>query len=217
MFISNQSRGLQIASCGFERSELAATGSVADNSKPETRNSQLLQAGFTLIELVLFIAIMGAGVAGTLIAYDFAARGSADPVVKKQALAIAESLLEEIQQMPFTFCDPDDPAVSTAPSPAACATPEGIGPEGESRSGATPFDNVSDYAGYDSAADGGIKDITGTLITGLGNYRAQVAVAAAALPGIPAGDALLITVTVTGPANVTVTVDGYRTQYAPNL
>ena len=179
--------------------------------------TDLRRRGFTLIELVLFIAIVGAGVAGTLLAYDFAARGSADPVVKKQALAIAESLLEEIQQMPFTYCDPDDPAVSTATGPGDCATPEGIGPEGETRSGATPFDNVNDYHLYDSAADGGIKDITGTLITGLGNYRAQVAVAAAALPGIPAGDALLITVTVTGPANVTVTVDGYRTQYTPNL
>jgi MSHA pilin protein MshD len=178
------------------------------------------QFGFTLVELVLFIAIMGIAVAGVLMAYDHAARGSADPLVKKQALAIAESMLEEIQQMPFTFCDPDDPVVSTAASAAGCATPEAMGPEaGETRSGATPFDNVNDYAGYDTAADGGIKDVTGTLIAGLGAYRAQVAVAAVNLGGITvaSGDALQITVTVTGPTNVTVTIDGYRTRYAPNL
>src|SRR6187431_1348174 len=97
--------------------------------------------GFTLIELVLFIAIIGIALGGVLVAYDYSARDSADPVVKKQALAIAESLLEEIQQMPFTYCDPDDPAVSTAASPASCATPEASGPEaGETRySTSTPF------------------------------------------------------------------------------
>ena len=175
-----------------------------------------MQAGFTLIELVLFIAIMGAGVAGVLLAYDFAARGSADPVVKKQALAIAESLLEEIQQMPFTYCDPDDPAVSTAGSPAACATPEALGPEaGETRYDPnTPFDNVNDYNGFSMNP---IRDITNTVIGGLGAYTASVTIAPVAFNGIPNTDALQITVTVTGPANVTVTVDGYRTRYAPNL
>src|ERR1035437_5893435 len=146
---------LRVADCEFGQRESSATRAVEVNSKLETRNSKpsiinskletrnsklfsinskLFQAGFTLIELVLFIAIIGIAVAGVLIAYDYAARGSADPVVRKQALAIAEALLEEIQQMPFTYCDPDDPAVSTATSAAGCATPEAMGPEaGESR------------------------------------------------------------------------------------
>lgn len=177
--------------------------------------------GFTLIELVVFIAILGIALGGVLAAYDYSARDSADPIVRKQALAIAESLLEEILQMPFTFCDPDDPAMSTATSAAACATPETSGPEaGESRySTSLPFDNVNDYHGYDTATEAppGVKDITGTPIAGLDLYRARVTVATAALPGIPAGEALLITVTVTGPSNVVVVLDGYRSRYAPNL
>lgn len=177
--------------------------------------------GFTLIELVLFIAIIGIAVAGVLLAYDYAVRDSADPVVKKQALAIAQSLLEEIQQMPFTYCDPDDPAVSTATSAAGCATPEAMGPEaGESRYNAsTPFDNVNDYSGYNTATEipPGIKDITGTSIAGLGIYNAAVTVTQVALGGIAAADSLRITVTVTAPARVTVSIDGYRTQYAPNM
>ena len=177
--------------------------------------------GFTLVELVLFIAIVGIAVAGVLGAYAHAARDSADPVVKKQALAIAESLLEEIQQMPFTFCDPDDPQAATAASAAACATAEAIGPEaGETRySAATPFDNVNDYHGYNTATEvpPGVKDITGNPIAGIGLYNAAVSVAPAALPGVPAGGSLLITVNVTAPGNVSVTVDGYRTRYAPQL
>lgn len=177
--------------------------------------------GFTLVELALFIAIAGIAVSGVLAAYDYAARDSADPVVNKQALAIAESLLEEIRQMPFTFCDPDDLAVSTAASAAACALPEASGPEpGETRySASTPFDNVNDYAGYDTAAEGppGVKDITGTPIAGLGLYNARVTVSDAALPGIPAGEALLIGVEVTAPHNLTVRLEAYRTRYAPQL
>lgn len=177
--------------------------------------------GFTLVELVLLIVVLGISLAGVLASFDYAARNSADPVVKKQALAIAESLLEEIQQMPFTYCDPDDPAVSTAASPAACATPEAGGPEpGETRySAGTPFDNVNDYDGYDTAAEvpPGIKDVTGTPIAGLGLYNARVTVADAVLAGTPAGEALLISVEVTAPYNVTVRLQGYRTRYAPQL
>ena len=187
----------------------------------KTCNLRPRNRGFTLIELVLFIAIIGIAVAGVLIAYDYAARGSADPAVRKQALAVAESLLEEIQQMPFTYCDPDDAAVSTATSAAGCATPEAMGPEaGETRyNTSTPFDNVNDYHGYNTATEvpPGIKDITGAPITGLGSYNAAVTVTQIALGGIAASDSLQITVTVTAPANVMVTVDGYRTRYAPNL
>ena len=178
-------------------------------------------SGFTLIELVAFVSMVAIAVGGVLIAYSSAARDSADPVVRKQALAIAESLLEEIQQMPFTFCDPDDPAVSTATSTAGCATVEAIGAEaGETRySTTTPFDNVNDYHGYDTAAEVpvGIKDITGAPITGLSAYDAAVTVATAAMAGVAASESLLISVAVTGPTNVTVKLDAYRTRYAPRL
>lgn len=176
-------------------------------------------AGFTLIELVSFIAIVGVGLAGVLAVYHTAGQDSADPIVRKQALAIAESLLQEIQQMPFTFCDPDDPAATTAASPAACATPEALGPEaGETRySTATPFDNVNDYHGYDTAAETppGIKDLGGTPIAGLGGYNASVTVTPVALGAIAADDALLVAVSVVGPAGVSVLLESYRTRYAP--
>lgn len=189
------------------------------------------QRGLSLIELILFIVIVSVSIAGVLLAIDRTARASADPLIIKQALAVAEALLEEVELLPFTFCDPDDAQVATAQSATIGATGcaaliEAINPEaGETRSAtpSTPFDNVNDYNGYDSAAEGGIKDITNTLITELASYRATIAIAPAALGGIAATDAngqanvLLITVTVTGPANTTVVLNGYRTKYAPRI
>lgn len=63
------------------------------------------QAGFTLVELVIFIVIVAVGVAGILLVMNTVVASSADPMVRKQALALAESILEEILQK--EYADPD--------------------------------------------------------------------------------------------------------------
>lgn len=177
------------------------------------------QRGLSLIETVIFIVVLGIGIAGLAILYNQLTLASVDPVVRKQAVAIATSLMEEVQLRPFTFCDPDDPAVFTAASPAGCGTPEIIGGEGgETRYGPTFFDNVSDYAALPPMA-GSIQDITNTTIGGLTGYSAQVQIVAAGgdFPAaIPVDEALRITITVDGPANTQVVLQGYRLRYAPN-
>jgi MSHA pilin protein MshD len=188
------------------------------------------QRGISLIETILFMVIVSVAVAGVMGVYTITTRSSADPLVRKQALAIAESLLEEVRLMPFTYCDPDDANVTTATSavvgagPTFCATAAeaAMAPEaGETRySATTPFDNVNDYHGFDTATavPAGICDISGaTCIAALAGYRASVAVAPTAFNGIPAAEALLITVTVTGPNGEAISLSGVRTRYAPNL
>jgi MSHA pilin protein MshD len=180
--------------------------------------------GATLVELVIFIVVVGTAVVGVLTVLDLSTKSSADPMVQKQALAIAEAILEEAQLQPFSYCDPDDANAATALGAADC-TGGANGPNdegrlplgfeaGETRTGAaTPFDNVSDYNGLDIV---GITDMTGAAIPGLGAYRARVTVANQALGAVPAADALLITVRVDGPGDTIVVVDGYRVRYAPN-
>ena len=174
------------------------------------------QHGISLIEMIMFIIIVSIGVVALLAVFNTTSRKSADPMIQKQMLAIAEALLEEVESKPFTYCDPDDANATTAASAAGCATtPEVMGPEGaESRSGATPFDNVNDYG--PSLVISPITDIAGNAISGVGGYAATIAVAASALNGIAATDALQITVTVTGPGNQSLTLQGHRTFYAPN-
>ena len=173
--------------------------------------------GFTLIELLIFIVVVGAALAGVLAVFVQSTKASADPQLRRQALAIAESLLEEVELMPFTFCDGDDANVATATSTAGCAGgADAIGPEaGEGRYATPQFDHVNDYHGF---AMSGIVDITNSAVSGLAGYSASVSVTPAALNTIGAGsgDALRITVTVTDPAGGSITLDGYRSRYAPN-
>lgn len=172
--------------------------------------------GLSLIELLVFIAVVGVAVTGVLAVYGQTVRASADPVVRKQALAVAESLLEEVLAQPFTYCDPDDPAAETATAPADCAVPEAAGPEaGEARGGVAPFDNVNDYAGLALAT---LTDLTGAVVPGLTGYAATIDVQPVGVfNSLPAGETLIVTVTVTAPGNHRIVLDGYRTRHAPAL
>ena len=169
------------------------------------------QGGVTLIELIVFIVIVSVGLAGILSVLNLTTRHSADPMIRKQLLAIAEGLMDEVAAQPVTWCDPDDPAAATVINAAACATPELVGPEaGETRgSVVAPFDNVNDYNGLAGITTG----ITGTPMPQ--GYSASITVTPTAFAGIAAGDALRIAVTVNF-AGEQLILEGVRTRYAPN-
>lgn len=192
--------------------------------------------GFSLIELVIFIIIIGIALAGVTQIMARVMRSSADAMLHKQALAIAESLLEEVELMSFSFCDPDDlaagSAVDASVAAGSCtATVEGLGAETisgvvETRYGGAAlnaqFDNVSDYHGFTmNSANGGILDLTGNSIPRLNRYSAVVNIveegllATAVAPAIAASEALRITVEVTAPDGSQVVLDGYRMRYSP--
>jgi MSHA pilin protein MshD len=146
------------------------------------------QRGLSLVEQIVFIVVVGVAVTGVLAAMNVATRGSADPMIQKQALAIAEAVLEEVQLQPFTYCDPDDTNAATALNAAGCTAggAEAVGAEGaapygpETRTGtATPFDNVNDYNAFSMT---GITDIAGNAIAGSGSYTATVAVSEQGMP-----------------------------------
>lgn len=176
--------------------------------------------GLSLLELVIFIVVLGVGFAGVLVLYNQATKSSVDPVVRKQVLAVANSLLEEIELRGFTYCDPDDANVYTATSAVVgaggcAATIEAMGPEA-GETARSQFDNVNDYNGFTMTS--GIQDITGTTISGLNDYKVtSVSVTnAGGTFSLPADDVLLVSLTVTGPTDVSVTLQGYRFRYAPN-
>ena len=193
---------------------------------PENNVRAAAQRGLSLIELILSIMIISVALAGILLVMQRVTASSADPLLRKQALAIAESLMEEMQLMPFTFCDPDDANSTTASNSTigaagGCATlseDTAIGPEaGESRySSTSPFDNVSDYHNFSmNAGNGGLRDINNNAIANLSAYNASIVIRRAAFNGIAASDALHIMVSVTAPNGEQIQMDGYRTRYSP--
>jgi MSHA pilin protein MshD len=179
------------------------------------------QTGFTLIELVIFIVIVSVALTGVLTVLNITTKSSADPIIRKQALAIAEALLEEVMLQPFTYCDPDDATAATATSAAinttGCTTTvEAIGPDvnpdgtTETRTSATdPFDNVNDY--------NGLSTTTNVAGGGAARYIANITVTAAPLNTITvaSGDALLVSVSVNS-GSENIVLEGYRTRYSPN-
>lgn len=186
-----------------------------------------VEAGLTLIELVMFIMIVSLALAGVLLVLNTTVRASADPMERKQALAIAESLLTEVVQQPFTWCDPNDAAAATATSAASCSnsqdTVTGPTPATESRySNTDPFDNVADYGGFvmPGGACAGICSQDGAAVGALTGYSASVSVSRAggtgSFAGSPSDAVLKIDVRVQkGATDITLT--GYRFRYAPNV
>lgn len=190
--------------------------------------------GLTMIELIIFIVIVGVAAAGMVGVIGYTSTRSADPWQRKQAMLVAEALIEEVMLAKFTYCHPSDTAAETATSAAGCANAalrENVGLQvaGETR----PYFNVNDYVGALGVAtsmtpgdsSGLITDVTGSTMVSA-NYKAKVRIDPAAIgpPGLRVGnaggtadnDALHVTVDVTYGANEHIVLDSYRTRYAPN-
>ena len=140
--------------------------------------------GFTLIELIVAMVVISVALAGILAVINLTTSHSADPVLRRQSIAIAESYLEEI-------------------SLKSVVDPDGVGEVGRAQ-----FDNVADYNGLN---DNGARDQNNNAIAGLGGYRVAVTVQATNFG--PAGSTvagLKIDVTVTDPAGGRLTLTGFR-------
>ncbi len=145
----------------------------------------------SLIELVVAIVVVAICLTGAFALVDATVRRSTDPMLERQATAIAEAYLEEILQ--HAFRDPDDARVC----PAAEAARD-------------RYDNVCDY---DGLVDAGARSQAGAPVTGLEGYRIVVAIDRDATLGDLAGeqDVLRIDVAVTDPLGRTVRFSAYRT------
>jgi MSHA pilin protein MshD len=137
------------------------------------------------MEAVVAIVVLGVALTGILIAVRSSVQGSADPLVQRQMLAIAQQYMEEVQLKPY--------AVAANSAPAGCAR--------------DTYNDVRDYSSYGPTT---VCAVDGTAITALSGYTVAVTVAAGTLSSVAA---LKITVTVArGGSSLVLT--GWRTDYA---
>ena len=145
------------------------------------------EGGVTLIELVISIVVVAIAASAVLGVLSRTAGHSADAMIVAQAVAIAESYLEEVTLKPFD--DPD-------------------GADGEGNR--ADFDDLDDYHGL---VDAGARDQFGNPIAGLDGYTVSVAVVgSAALTGVDAANAARVDVTVSHAPLVNLSLSGYRTR-----
>jgi MSHA pilin protein MshD len=150
-------------------------------------NKPHYQSGMTLIELIVAIVIIAVGLAGVLSVFNTNVRASADPMVQKQLLAIAEGMMDEVMLLPYA---------------AGAGTGTGCVREA--------FDDIGDFAAYTSQP---ICDLEGNTV--LSGYSVSVAVVDATLGMELTGEtSKKITVTVERNANESVKLIGWRTNWA---
>ncbi len=121
------------------------------------------------------MVIISVAMAGILLVINYTTSRSADPVVQHQAVAIAESYLEEILLQAYS---------------------------GGSSSARADYDDVDDYNGL---SDNGAHDQQGNAVAGLTQYTVTVAVSAAtALTGGVNAKQITVTVNGPGVSNLSL-------------
>jgi len=149
-------------------------------------NISSAQIGFTLIEMILSMLIISISVTGILTVMNMTISHSADPMINNQAIAIAESYLEEI--LLKSYIDPDGSEV------------------GETRAS---YDDVDDYNGL---SDSGVVNQQGSSVAGLTDYNVAVTVSTElTLTGNV--KAKKVTVDVSGSGVTGISLVGYRSKY----
>jgi len=108
--------------------------------------------------MIFFIVVVSVALAGVLKVMNVGVAASADPLVRKQAAALAESILQEVLQK--AYADPD-PAATSGESTRAT------------------FDDVDDYNGRTNAT---FTDVPASL----SGYTIAIAVASTTLGSLAA-------------------------------
>ena len=152
------------------------------------------QSGTTLIELIVFIVIVSVALVGVLSVFNVTVRSSADPLQSKQALAIAEGMLEEV--LLKNYCDPDTVNMSTTPPTCGANAVE---------ASRALYDSVDDY--------NGLSLNPATTVTGSYTATGYIVDVSVQATTVNLQAAKEVRVTVTPPSGSAIVLYGYRTNY----
>ena len=158
------------------------------------------ERGFTFVELVIAIAVMGVACVTMLQMLGLSLSHQSDTLVQARTTALAEAFIAEILARRFDEHSAPGgvPACSAATTPCSAANAFA---DGEARAN---FDDVDDFDGLDESPP---LDATGAVRSGFERFRVQVAVTYATAAertafGLDAaGDAKIIQITVTPPGS----------------
>ena len=158
------------------------------------------QRGLTLIELIMFIIVITVGLVGVLTVMNVTARSSADPVIRKQALAVAEAMMEEVLSKDYQN-DPADAVNASAvlgctPNTATLCRPNTLLDRQN-------YNDVDDFINWNQ---NGVFQVDGTAAPIVGNYVVHVGVFPWTLNGVAGKRVHVIVIS----GNETITLDSFR-------
>jgi MSHA pilin protein MshD len=167
------------------------------------------QTGYSLLELVVFIVIVGVAVGAISLQFSQNVQHSHEPFLRQRALAVAGAYLDEIMDKRWNENTPIGGGCVDTASPTCTGgpAPTGIGSEEGSRA---LYDDVDDYNGL---SDSPPQDSQGNNMANYGSgFQVDVAVTqpGAAWNGINANDVRRIEVQVQNPTGETISLVAYR-------
>lgn len=165
------------------------------------------QTGFTLIETIIVIVLVGAMMAGMTTLFMNNVGNSHRPYLRQKALSVANAFMDEIQRKRWNEATPlGGGCVNTGASCPAGPAVVAVGTDGDGRDN---FDDIDDYHGLNQSPP---QDSSATNMPDYSGYTVSVSVVqpAASWNGVPAADVRLITVNVTSPSNETIAISSYR-------
>jgi MSHA pilin protein MshD len=176
------------------------------------------QSGFSLIEAVMFIVVVGIALAVIVMQFRQNVGHSHEPYIRQRGMAVMNAYMDEIVRKRWNECTPiGGGQIDTGAGLCPDGSPiPGIGSDGENRS---QFDDVDDYNGISDSppqfpdqsdpVDGQspMPDYSGFTAT------VSVTQPGGAWNGVPAADVRHITVTVTTPADEDLTIHAYRLNF----
>jgi len=167
--------------------------------------------GFTLVELVITIAVLSIALLAVAQSLQFSAQFGADTLWQTKTVELVQAYADEIQTKRFDENTPVGgvPACDSDASAASCSLTLGADATEQRSGGINDYDDVDDYNDLDKTPP---VDSQGNLRTDYAGYRVRVTVSYAGTDlGLPNNsDAKLIAITITPPGQSSLPFSVYR-------
>lgn len=173
--------------------------------------AQRRQAGFTLIETIIVVVLLGVMMAGMTALFVENVGKSHQPYLRQRALAVADAFMDEILRKRWDDNTPLGGGCVNTGSGSCPAGPAaaGIGTEEGARSN---YDDIDDYNII--TAQSPPQDSAGNAMAGYNGFSVSVTVdQPGAWNGVAAADVKRIQVQVTSNIGETITLAAYRVNF----
>ncbi|MBI1195743.1 MAG: prepilin-type N-terminal cleavage/methylation domain-containing protein [Gammaproteobacteria bacterium] len=172
------------------------------------RYASRTQSGFTLIEVVIVVVLLGIMMAGMTQVFVSTIGRSHEPALRQKALAAAEAVMDEIVHKAWDDNTPLGGGCVASGTGACSGGPAAAG-IGTEETGRTDYDDVDDYNTVRDQDPP--RDAEDQVMNGYAGFSLSVFVDQTAdWNGIPAGDVKRIRVQVTTPTQETITLTAFR-------